>query len=67
VLRSAVAAVCAMTTLGLVQAAPAQDSYSDPAGSGAIISALGWLQGTLLDPALPMLRPRLINLIVTAQ
>ena len=26
----------------------AQDSYSDPAGSGAIISALGWLQGTLL-------------------
>ena len=32
------------------QAAPAwaQDSYSDPAGSGAIISALGWLQGTLL-------------------
>ena len=47
--RSAFAAVSAMT-LGLVQAAPAwaQDSYSDPAGSGAIISALGWLQGTLL-------------------
>jgi len=27
----------------------AQDSYSgDPAGSGAIVSAVGWLQGTLL-------------------
>lgn len=35
---------------GVAAAAPAwaQDSYSDPRGSGAIISALGWLQGTLL-------------------
>ncbi|QZP09148.1 TrbC/VirB2 family protein [Caenibius sp. WL] len=26
----------------------AQDSYADPAGSGPIVGALGWLQGTLL-------------------
>lgn len=31
-------------------AAPAlaQDSYSDPAGSGVLVSAVNWLQGTLL-------------------
>jgi type IV secretion system protein VirB2 len=29
-------------------AAQAQDSYSDPAGSGVLVSAMGWLQGTLL-------------------
>lgn len=29
-------------------AAYAQDSYSDPAGSGPIVGALNWLQGTLL-------------------
>ena len=28
--------------------AAAQDSYSDPAGSGVIVSAVNWLQGTLL-------------------
>lgn len=26
----------------------AQDSFSDPAGSGPIVSALHWIQGTLL-------------------
>jgi type IV secretion system protein VirB2 len=26
----------------------AQASYADPAGSGAIVNAVGWLQGTLL-------------------
>jgi type IV secretion system protein VirB2 len=33
-----------------VAAAPAlaQDSYSDPAGSGVLVSAVNWLQGTLL-------------------
>lgn len=33
-----------------VAAAPvfAQDSYSDPAGSGVFVSAVNWLQGTLL-------------------
>jgi type IV secretion system protein VirB2 len=29
-------------------AAMAQDSLADPAGSGAIVSAVRWLQGTLL-------------------
>ena len=29
-------------------AAMAQDSYSDPAGSGVIVSAVRWLEGTLL-------------------
>lgn len=29
-------------------AARAQDSYADPAGSGVIVSAVNWLQGTLL-------------------
>ena len=28
--------------------AAAQDSFADPAGSGAIVSAVQWLQGTLL-------------------
>jgi type IV secretion system protein VirB2 len=26
----------------------AQDSYTDPAGSGVIVSAVNWLQGTLM-------------------
>lgn len=36
--------------LASLSAAPvaAQDSYSDPAGSGALVSAVNWLQGTLL-------------------
>lgn len=29
-------------------AAQAQDSYSDPAGSGVLVSAMNWLQGTML-------------------
>ena len=35
---------------GMIQgsAAWAQDSLSDPAGSGVIVSAVRWLQGTLL-------------------
>lgn len=34
----------------LIAAAPAmaQDSYTDPAGSEVIVSAVNWLQGTLL-------------------
>jgi len=28
--------------------AEAQDSFSDPEGSGAIVAAIAWLQGTLL-------------------
>lgn len=43
--RSALAAV---STMLLASAAKAQDSFSDPAGSGALVSAVNWLQGTLL-------------------
>lgn len=32
----------------LTSVANAQDSYSDPQGSGAIVAAIAWLQGTLL-------------------
>jgi len=42
--RAAVAAVSAF----LSSAAYAQDSYSDPRGSGVLVSAVNWLQGTLL-------------------
>lgn len=38
------AAIIAATS----SASSAQESYSDPAGSGAIVSAITWLQGTLL-------------------
>jgi type IV secretion system protein VirB2 len=36
--------------LGLIQTMPAfaQDSYSDPQGSGVLVSAVNWLQGTLM-------------------
>lgn len=38
------------TMLGLIQTMPAfaQDSYSDPQGSGVLVSAVNWLQGTLM-------------------
>ena len=38
------AAICA----GLPQAALAQTTNVDPQGSGPIVNALGWMQGTLL-------------------
>lgn len=34
--------------LALAMPVKAQDSYADPAGSGVVVSAVGWLQGTLL-------------------
>jgi type IV secretion system protein VirB2 len=37
-----------IASLGFVAPAWAQASYSDPAGSGAIVGAVNWLQGTLL-------------------
>ena len=40
-------ACSALLTL-LSSSTHAQDSYSDPAGSGALVSAVSWLQGTLL-------------------
>ena len=47
--RSLLAAAFATISI-FVRAVPAwaQDSYSNPAGSGPIVSALAWLQGTLL-------------------
>jgi type IV secretion system protein VirB2 len=38
----------ALAAAGWSIAASAQDSYSDPAGSGVIVSAVRWLEGTLL-------------------
>ena len=40
----------ALSGFAALSAAPAwaQDSLSDPAGSGVIVSAVQWLQGTLL-------------------
>ena len=42
------AALVAIISLMASAPACAQDSYSDPAGSGALVSAMNWLQGTLL-------------------
>ena len=38
----------AVALAALSSAASAQDSYSDPQGSGVLVSAVNWLQGTLL-------------------
>lgn len=44
-----VAAVFSAILLGFqTTPAQAQDTYADPAGSGVILSAVNWLQGTLL-------------------
>ena len=40
--------IFAFQAIALPAAASAQDSFSDPAGAGPIVSALRWLQGTLL-------------------
>jgi type IV secretion system protein VirB2 len=39
---------CAALSVVVSAAASAQDSYSDPQGSGVLLSALNWLEGTLL-------------------
>jgi type IV secretion system protein VirB2 len=41
-------AILASAIFLLSSTAHAQDSYSDPAGSGVLVSAVNWLQGTLL-------------------
>ena len=41
----------ALVALGWSTNALAQDTYSDPSGSGPIVGALQWLQGTLLGTA----------------
>jgi type IV secretory pathway VirB2 component (pilin) len=43
--RSIIAALGAFTWSASVHA---QDSFSDPAGSGPVVGAVHWLQGTLL-------------------
>lgn len=40
--------VAVMVGVMLPSAALAQDSLADPAGSGVLVSAVRWLQGTLL-------------------
>jgi type IV secretion system protein VirB2 len=48
-LSSLITPIAALVTAALSAApAAAQDSYSDPAGSGVLVSAVSWLQGTLL-------------------
>ena len=42
------AALAAVVTLVLSAPAQAQDSYADPRGSGVLVSAVNWLEGTLL-------------------
>lgn len=42
------AAVAALASLSFAAPAIAQESFSDPQGSGVLVSALNWLQGTLL-------------------
>ena len=39
---------CSAVSSLLASPARAQDSFSDPAGSGVILAAVNWLQGTLL-------------------
>jgi len=41
-------AALSAATIAISSAAKAQDSFSDPQGSGVLISAVNWLQGTLL-------------------
>jgi type IV secretion system protein VirB2 len=40
--------LAALAALVWASAAAAQDSLTDPAGSGVIVSAVRWLEGTLL-------------------
>lgn len=41
-------ALAAFVTFVAAAPALAQDSYSDPVGSAVLVSAMGWLQGTML-------------------
>ena len=43
-----VAAFLSSFGIFLSTSAQAQDQYADPAGSGVLVSAVNWLQGTLL-------------------
>lgn len=46
--RRARAAGSVLSFVFLTSPALAQDAYGDPAGSGVLVSAVNWLQGTLL-------------------
>ena len=46
--KSMRAAYSAVVAFILSTPAWAQDSYTDPQGSGVLVSAVGWLEGTLL-------------------
>ena len=46
--RRVAAAFSALLLTFLATPALAQDSYADPAGSGVFVSAINWLQGTLM-------------------
>lgn len=47
-LRPILRCFAALSGLLLAQAAAAQDAIGDPAGSGVLVAAVSWLQGTLL-------------------
>jgi type IV secretion system protein VirB2 len=47
-LERSIAGFCAILVGLLTSPAYAQDSYANPAGSGVLVSAVNWLQGTLL-------------------
>ena len=40
--------IASALTIALSSPVSAQQSYADPAGSGAFVSAINWLQGTLM-------------------
>lgn len=40
--------IAAIALSAMATAAPAQQTYADPAGSGVIVGAVHWVQGTLL-------------------
>jgi type IV secretion system protein VirB2 len=46
--RRPAGAIAALSLAFWSAAASAQDSFSDPAGSGVIVAAVRWLEGTLL-------------------
>ncbi|MDP5278254.1 TrbC/VirB2 family protein [Sphingomonas sp. DG1-23] len=47
-LRSLSRCLAALSGLFMAQVASAQESFGDPAGSGVVVAAVNWLQGTLL-------------------
>jgi type IV secretory pathway VirB2 component (pilin) len=47
-MRNMKSLVAVLGTLAWSTAASAQDSFSDPAGSGPVVGAVHWLEGTLL-------------------